>query len=145
MSDKVHFRKELYLGQNIYGKQATLDDMEGMAQVIQNLIIVEQGTYPNTPNLGVGIENYLFELLDTETISDIQSSISNQVSTFVVSNSVNVEVKVSQMETGQANMNGIKIDVLLSDSFQNDTSKEIAFVFAGNSVTKRMVSKLILG
>lgn len=123
-----------------------LEDMEALGQTIQNLIIMRRGTYPNSPGLGVGIEDYLFEILDNQTISEISANIDNQLAMYIVSNSVSTDVKVRQLNSSNANVNSLKIDIELTDN--NDASsstKTFSFVFAGNSQTKKLVSKLVLG
>ncbi|QDJ97887.1 hypothetical protein PALS2_262 [Staphylococcus phage PALS_2] len=115
-----------------------------MGQTIQNLIIMKKGTYPNTPNLGVGIEDYLFEILDNETISDITSNINNQISQYIVSSSVNIDVKVIQLKNSNANLNSLKIDVTLSDTIDISNVQSFSYVFAANMLTRKMVTKLVL-
>lgn len=132
------------MAQNIYNHQHILEDMEAMGQTIQNLIIMKKGTYPNTPNLGVGIEDYLFEILDNETISDINSNINKQLNQYIVSSSVNIDVKVIQLKNSNANLNSLKIDVTLSDTIDISNIQSFSYVFAANKLTKRMVTKLVL-
>ncbi|WRM43457.1 hypothetical protein [Staphylococcus phage LY01] len=132
------------MAQNIYNRQHMLEDMEAMGQTVQNLIIMKKGTYPNTPNLGVGIEDYLFEILDNETISDITSNINNQISQYIVSSSVNIEVKVTQLKNSNANLNSLKIDVTLSDTIDISNIQRFSYIFAANILTKKMVTKLVL-
>ena len=132
------------MAQNIYNHQHMLEDMEAMGQTIQNLIIMKKGTYPNTPNLGVGIEDYLFEILDNETISDITSNINNQISQYIVSSSVNIDVKVIQLKNSNANLNSLKIDVTLSDTIDISNVQSFSYVFAANMLTRKMVTKLVL-
>ncbi|BDE75652.1 hypothetical protein UFVDC4_00082 [Staphylococcus phage vB_SauM-UFV_DC4] len=132
------------MAQNIYNRQHMLEDMEAMGQTIQNLIIMKKGTYPNTPNLGVGIEDYLFEILDNETISDITSNINNQISQYIVSSSVNIDVKVIQLKNSNANLNSLKIDVTLSDTIDISNVQSFSYVFAANMLTRKMVTKLVL-
>lgn len=135
----------MFLAQNIYNKQHMLEDMEALGQTIQNLIIMKKGTYPNTPSLGVGIEDYLFEILDNETISDITSNINNQISQFIVSNSVNIDVKVIQLKNSNANLNSLKIDVTLTETTDSSSIQTFSYIFASNLLTKKMVTKLVLG
>ena len=120
--DRKFFGKELYLDENNFGQPYELNNLEGLAQTIQNIIIIEKGTYPNTPNFGVGISNYLFELLDNITLSELTNSINNQISTYI---------------------NSIKVSIHLSDQEQ---SEGIAFdyLFAGNTNNKKFISKLII-
>ncbi|QQM14709.1 baseplate protein [Staphylococcus phage MarsHill] len=132
------------MAQNIYNHQHMLEDMEAMGQTIQNLIIMKKGTYPNTPNLGVGIEDYLFEILDNETISDITSNINNQINQYIVSSSVNIDVKVIQLKNSNANLNSLKIDVTLSDTIDISNIQRFSYVFAANMLTRKMITKLVL-
>lgn len=141
--DRKFFGKELYLDENNFGQPYELNNLEGLAQTIQNIIIIEKGTYPNTPNFGVGISNYLFELLDNITLSELTNSINNQISTYIVSESVSVDVYIDHLSENNKNINSIKVSIHLSDQEQ---SEGIAFdyLFAGNTNNKKFISKLII-
>ena len=78
-----YFRKELLLDINQYAKPAEREELDALAQTVQNLILMHKGTIPNDPNMGVGISRYLFEILDNQTISEIQLEIESQVARYI--------------------------------------------------------------
>lgn len=142
------FRKEPILAIDLFRKPVMREDLLALAQTIQNVIIIEQGTYPNDPLFGVGIKNYVFELLDNITISEIQSKIEEQITKYVLHEDINVEVSVYNMRSDNKNINALGIKINLSESnpteVSSDKNIEIGYAYAGNNKTKRTVSKIIL-
>lgn len=76
------FKKEVELNENGIFGQAFKENLLAYAQVVQNIIIIEPGTYPNHPDLGVGIERYLHEHFTTALKNEISTKINNQISKF---------------------------------------------------------------
>ena|SRR5699024_730799 len=141
--EKNVFGKELYLASNAFNEPLELNNFEALAQTIQNIIIVEKGTYPNTPRLGVGISNYLFEIMDDQTLSEISTAINNQISTYIVSEDVNISINLTPMEDwNEQNINSLKIDIKLTDSDSNEEI-ELNYFMAGNKNNKKIISKLV--
>ena len=63
-----------------------IEGLMALAQTIQNLLLTEQGTYPNQPDLGIGISNEQMELLDQTTIDELKDKIDNQIEKFIPTN-----------------------------------------------------------
>lgn len=134
------FKGELVLEKSSFNTMTIREDKTALAQVIQNLLFIEKGTYPNQPELGVGIENYLFEKLDKGTCSSIKDDIKEQINKFAPSEylvDVNVESKV---------ING-NVTLLINFSIK-DTSKmtdtRFAVLVGKSEKTKKTISKLIV-
>lgn len=53
------------------------------ARQAQTIIVMEPGTVPGAPDMGVGIGLYSFEFGDSTTISEIREKISYQISRFL--------------------------------------------------------------
>ena len=115
-----------------------------LAQTLQNLLLVEQGTYPNQPDLGVGITNEQMELLDSKTIDDLKDKIEKQIEKFIHST-----YSIQTIVTMQ-NVNSLSTQKVLVCSFAvkdkaNDdaTTTDINVIFA---VDKKMnlFSKIII-
>ena len=137
-----YFKQEPILQGDDFNNPIYRQDLESLAQVIQNLIIIEKGTYPNQPDLGVGIANYMFELLDSTTLYAVQTDIEEQIEQFISHNNISIKVNVKIIEnitTTKANTLGISITIL---DLINDTTNEIDYVFAGNIKSKKIVSRL---
>lgn len=137
------FRDELQLAIDLFRKPSQLTDLEALAQTIQNLILVDPGTYPSDPLLGVGITNYLFELMDTVTLNEIQNKIDDQLTKYILHESVTINTNISEVSTGSTKLNAILIKVELY-SVDNDTKSEMSFVVSGNTTNKKTISKIIL-
>lgn len=139
MANDYKFPSELYLSKDIYNKPSELDDMLAVAQLFQNLLLIEKGTYPNQPELGVGIENYLFELLDNDTIRDITSIVDNQVQQFIPT-----EYTIISRISRQKNNKNHNI-IFINCTIRNDIKKEqanISYIFGltnNNSIFSKMV------
>jgi len=137
------FRDELQLAIDLFRKPSQLTDLEALAQTIQNLILIDPGTYPSDPLLGVGITNYLFELMDTVTLNEIQNKIDDQLTKYILHESVTINTNISEVSTGSTKLNAILIKVELY-SVDNDTKSEMSFVVSGNTTNKKTISKIIL-
>lgn len=131
-----------------FQKPAIRENLEALAQTIQNIILIEPGTYPNDPNFGCGISNYLFEFNDQTTINEIQSNIDSQISKYAVHPNITVQSSVSTSTAMSGRMNILVIDVNIFDTKTTNTNNEtealnLSYLFAGNTETKAVVSQLI--
>ena len=138
---EIRFKQEALLEEDAFHLPAYREGLESLAQTIQNLILIEQGTYPNQPQLGVGIEKYMFEIIDEGTTTEIENEIKNQVNEFILHPSINIDVHVSILETeltGKANTISVKID-LMNDITESTDS--LQYLIAASKTTKKIVSK----
>lgn len=141
-----YFRNELLLDINQYLKPAKREELDALAQTIQNLIIIHPGTIPNDPLFGVGISSYLFEILDNQTISEIQLVIENQISRYIIHPNTVVTANVSKLNSDtMVGVNSLKITINIATIKDVEESIEIDYVFAGNKRTQKVISKLITG
>lgn len=140
-----YFRKELLLDINHYAKPAEREELDALAQTVQNLILMHKGTIPNDPNMGVGISRYLFEILDNQTISEIQLEIESQVARYIVHPNTIVSVNVSKQDNTMQGVNTLKITVTISTIKDATEAIELNFAFFGSKRTHKVISKLIAG
>ena len=80
---KYKFENELTLNRSEFNTLDQRTDKFALAQTIQNILLFHKGNFPNQPQLGVGIEDYLFELANQDTIREIEDNINNQIKTFI--------------------------------------------------------------
>jgi hypothetical protein len=137
------FKDELLLAKSVFNTNAVRTKLEALAQVLQNIIIYEPGTFPNQPELGVGIENYQFEFLDDKTMTELKTNIDNQIQKFIPS-----DIKVEPSIETLLNELGKKILVI---SFRVDgldrrsnTVSEINMLFGKDKTNRKILSKIIL-
>lgn len=155
-NDFRYFRKEPLLDIDEYTKPAHREELNSLAQIIQNLIVIEKGTYPNDPDFGVGIGNYIFELMDNETISEISGEIEAQITKYIFYGEISIDVDVRPIKLPIGNTSTLKISIDIHSSdidrtrnyFQSDGEDEdevvrLDFALTGNSENKKVVSKLI--
>ena len=145
------FRNETILALDLFHKPFVRQDLEALAQTIQNLIIITPGTLPNDPLFGVGIERYLFELLNDDTITTIQNNIEEQIARYIVHEDITVTADVRSMRTNDKNINSLYVGVRLYESNalsqredEDSEPVEFGFAYASNAKTQRTVSKIIL-
>ena len=80
---KYKFENELTLNRSEFNTLDQRTDKFALAQTIQNILLFHKGNFPNQPQLGVGIEDYLFELANQDTIREIEDKINNQIKAFI--------------------------------------------------------------
>lgn len=144
------FRDELTLEDNgVHNGLNRRENLEALAQTLQNLVIIERGTYPNDPNLGVGVANYLFEINNADTINRLQNNIKSQVDHYVQYSGLTIDTSVEPSVTNNniKSSNGvtIKFDIIPNkyegiDGYQNPFMVELAVSMSNTS--ERLVTKL---
>lgn len=145
------FKREVILSYNTLGQQLYRDDLEAVAQVIQNICLIEPGTYPNQPELGVGIENYLFEMGDAITISKLKSEIDKQMA-YIENDGFAITSSISMMDNKtNKNINTLLLkfnvsylDRLKDTNVLNNAVLTFSLLFGTNTLTKKTISKIIL-
>ena len=134
------FKNEIILEKSSFNSTEFRKDKIALAQVIQNILFIEPGTYPNQPNLGVGIENYLFEKMDNSTLIEIENAIKEQIDQFCPSE----YIVTSNVTTQKIKNNSI---LLISFSIKDpDAGTETDFgVLVGKTEkSKKLVSRLLI-
>lgn len=94
MSDKLESsKKELLLEIDKFNKPGEAVGKYAWTKLVTYLLFMRKGSYPSNPNMGIDIQSYDFEFMDT-AIGNLQSEIKNQISTYypdIPLNSVSVE------------------------------------------------------
>lgn len=146
--DKI-FKSELFLDVDMFNKPVVMTDLEALAQVIQRLVLIEKGTYPNHPDIGVGISNYLFEIADTSTLNDIEYEINNQIEKFIDVSEINIDVKCS-MEKSTNRVNNKTDNILVIQFFITrlnsiNTDTESFYIYAStNKTNKKTITEIVI-
>lgn len=79
----VELRKEMLLEFDNFRQPNTVENLQGIATQVHNLLFLEAGTYPDCPDMGIGIQNYQFELMNDETLSKIKEKIRDQITQYI--------------------------------------------------------------
>lgn len=140
MVSKNNIGNELILEQNNFHRLEMRTNLHALAQLIQNICFIEKGTYPNQPNLGVGIENYVFEKADEGTLATLEEEISSQIEKFIPNNYIittNVEKKNIK------NFFSLLLTFTIKDT-ENDIETTFGMIFGRNQKSQKVVSKLLV-
>ena len=131
-------KTEIFLSTNSSDK---LTGMEAVAQQIHNLLLIEQGTYPSEPLLGIGIEGEQFELLDSFKLESLKNKIENQIEQYIVTDysiSVNLTTKnISTNDTSKV----LVMDINIVDKLNNNKTFTSLFL---HDKTNRLISKVLI-
>ena len=76
------YKKELSLSLNPFGRPREYSGRIAWAHLIMNLIMMEPGTYPSQPDMGVGLNRYSYQTVDT-WLSEVQNLIKYQINTYL--------------------------------------------------------------
>jgi phage baseplate assembly protein W len=134
----MSLKKEFFLEIDEFNQTKSTEGLLALAKLIQNLILTEPGTYPNNPDLGIGISNYKFEFLDDSTINLIRSRIDSQISKFIPESQID-EILI-QKANDSANTLGIMF------TLQEPIDDENAFIVVLNqsNSSSETFSKIIV-
>lgn len=75
----TEFGSELYM--SVTGE--SVSEEEAIVQMIQNICFIEPGTYPNDPDLGLGIENEQFELIDSNYTDKLKNKLDLMIESYI--------------------------------------------------------------
>ena len=76
---KEPLKREFFLSIDNFGTVSSYEGLVSFARLVQRLIIMEPRSYPDDPDMGVGIGNYEFEFMDDITIGNISEKIQTQI------------------------------------------------------------------
>lgn len=102
-------QKEYVLSINDIKQPKVLEGKEAIATLLVRLILLEPGTIPDKPLMGVGLKSYRYS--DKEGVSDLRKRISSQITTYLPRyQGADVTVKLNSNKTLTI---GIAIDGVL--------------------------------
>jgi len=139
----IIFKKEILLAEDGLFSQTYREDLEAYAQVIQNILIIEKGTYPNMPDLGIGIKNYLFEIYSSELVTELESEIRKQTRTYAPVNGIELDIDINY----ENKILYIKFSIYREDGtdiIKNEQSLSFYLLYGLQESTNILKSKLII-
>lgn len=144
------FKKDITLNINNFKKLSYLYDREALARMLQNIIVTKKGTYPNNPDFGVGIENYMFELADGKTMSEMMTNINEQIARWISKNE-DIDIQVDGQYLKSNNNQYVNLVLYFSVTRNpslniiGEDNSDIFTLFLTNDLkNRRIVSKLEL-
>ena len=76
-------KKECLWEYDNFRQPATVDNLQGIATMVHSLLFLEPGTYPDCPSMGIGIQNYQFDLLTEDLMSNLRNKIYEQLALYM--------------------------------------------------------------
>ena len=138
---QMWFPNELTLNRSEFNRLDQRTDKISLAQTIQNLLIIKKGTYPNQPELGIGIEEYMFELASEDVIRDLEYAIDEQIKKFIPTN-YNIEFEVdTDSQYSKKGLSVLSITFTINDN-ENDGSS-FQLLFGKSDRENKLVSRLL--
>jgi len=106
-------KNEFFLSVDDFGKVSSYNELTALARLVQRIIIMQPMSYPDEPDMGVGIANFEFEFMDKHTLGELNERIRTQVNKYVPNSNIgNVIVDVIDNDrTGQKNTIGVLINL----------------------------------
>jgi len=141
MYDIELFKIEHKLEVNNFKTSAHLTNLHALATLVQTLIIMEPKSYPNQPEMGVGIKNYQFEYLDDVTINEIKYKILDQLDKFLP-NTIIEDVIVQKLKSRNDLKNTLGIMITLADPIQG--ANDFVLTFTQEIKSSKIFSEIVI-
>lgn len=75
-------KRELLLSVNTFNKPTELIGKDAWARLVLNLLFMKKGTFPSMPDMGIGIQDYEYEFIDT-AVASLNEEIEQQIRTYL--------------------------------------------------------------
>lgn len=130
-SGRGEYKKtEFGLEINDYQEVAHYENVNSKYRHIYNLLFLKPGTYPSCPNMGIDLEQYIFDELTSTKLSEITEKIKEQVNTYVTS-AESIIVNVYKYDEG-LDPNGKRVAVVFTEDnviYAEETKTYYAIVY----------------
>ena len=146
------FKKEVSLSVNNFNKEIFWEDREAISMIIKNIILTKPGTYPNNPDFGVGIEDYIFDFSTDNNLADIQFAINSQFEKWIKLPE-NIYLS-SKLKFSKTNTNGpfnnlvIFFTVTTNENFQYDddnfTDYTLTMYITGDTKNRKIITEMTI-
>jgi hypothetical protein len=125
-------KQEFILDLDNYGKISSVNGLFSLARMIQTLFLLDPGSYPNHPEMGIGIKNYKFEFLDSQTLNELRMAAEKQIDKYIPNEYVyNIDIqKIDSSNDGRHNAIGVLVN--LNQSIDNVNSVIVTFENLGS-------------
>ena len=132
-------KNECFLTIDDFGKVATYGELPALARLIQRLFIMQPMSYPDDPDMGIGIANYEFEFMDKITLSEINERARNQINRYIPNSKIgNILVEVIDSDKGgQKNTIGVLINLV-------NSKDNMVLTFEKVGKTGKIISKVYI-
>jgi hypothetical protein len=140
-------KKEFFLDIDDYGECASYEGLFAIAKLLQTLFLLIPGTYPNHPEMGIGLTEYQFEFMDDETKNELQFKANRQIGKYLPTYKI-MGVTISFVKddaTGKQNTLSVLVNIANDDTGDVlDAMNSMVLTFEQLGKTGKIVSKLYI-
>lgn len=76
-------KKEFLWTFNGFKQPEYKENLDSISRMFITLLFLEKGSYPDSPKMGIGIQNYQFELMNDRTLDKMKEEIEEQVNIYL--------------------------------------------------------------
>ena len=124
-----------------FSKAKEVDELTAVAIRLNNLILMDQGTMPNDPKMGVGIRKYKFEYANTETIYKLRNDILEQMEMYLPierNYDINVYIEIDPDSLDNKKVIYVKFDIM----YKNNEIKTFIIAYKNPENSGRLVAEI---
>lgn len=111
---------EYFLGTNEFNRPSVWTDVDATYVLLIRLILLEPGTYPNHPRMGVGLVSR-YRYAKADELNNLKNDIQNQIATYLPQfSSIDVELTLTNTKDLyiQIIINGIAYELVYKPEYQ---------------------------
>ena len=119
-TNKTNSVVEYFLGTNEFNRPSVWTDVDATYVLLIRLILLEPGTYPNHPRMGVGLVSR-YRYAKADELNNLKNDIQNQISTYLPQfSSIDVELTLTNTKDLyiQIIINGIAYELVYKPEYQ---------------------------
>lgn len=119
-TNKTNSVVEYFLGTNEFNRPSVWTDVDATYVLLIRLILLEPGTYPNHPRMGVGLVSR-YRYAKADELNNLKNDIQNQIVTYLPQfSSIDVELTLTNTKDLyiQIIINGIAYELVYKPEYQ---------------------------
>ena len=119
-TNKTNSVVEYFLGTNEFNRPSVWTDVDATYVLLIRLILLEPGTYPNHPRMGVGLVSR-YRYAKAEELNNLKDDIQNQITTYLPQfSSIDVELTLTNTKDLyiQIIINGIAYELVYKPEYE---------------------------
>lgn len=122
---------------------------EAVARMIQHILVTKKGTYPNNPDFGVGVEDYLFDLATGRVKADLEAEISKQMDKWLnrslVQSNIETTQKVEFLRSTDNTYLTLAVFFNITDNNGRTVEKyDVNVFYTGDTTNRTVISEMTL-
>ena len=120
-TNKTNSVVEYFLGTNEFNRPSVWTDVDATYVLLVRWILLEPGTYPNHPRMGVGLVSR-YRYAKADELNNLKNDIQNQIATYLPQfSSIDVELTLTNTKDLyiQIIINGIAYELVYKPEYQS--------------------------